>query len=140
MAEPAANSNPERDLLPAIDRAEATLKSLAADADDGPPKIDVISTSVNEGNSGGTWAFIHVLLSKPAATDVKVNCVTQAGSAISSPDYDAASGTLTIKAGQRRFQQPTFGRLSKRWHERRSDRDYSGRRRRGHGWRCRYRT
>ena len=34
---------------------------VTADADDGPPKIDVISTSVNEGNSGGTWAFIHVL-------------------------------------------------------------------------------
>ncbi|MEQ1955521.1 Calx-beta domain-containing protein [Mesorhizobium yinganensis] len=74
-------------------------KIVTAAADDGPPKIDVISTSVSEGNSGYTMAFVHVLLSKPAASDVRVNFSTQPGSA-NSPDFDAASGVLTIGAGQ----------------------------------------
>lgn len=71
--------------------------------DDAQPSltISIEDATVFEGSCGGTpSAVFRVTLSEIASQDVTVNFVTSNGSALSSADYIAASGTVTIPTGQ----------------------------------------
>ncbi|MDP5219766.1 Calx-beta domain-containing protein [Ruegeria sp. 2205SS24-7] len=62
--------------------------------------LDVVSTSILEGNSSFAYAYVYVLLSEPAKTDVQVNWSTvENADAQSGLDFGATGGTLTIPAG-----------------------------------------
>jgi Calx-beta domain len=56
--------------------------------------------TVEEGNSGATDFSFPLLLQSAATQDVTVTFKTQVGSAVPSVDFVAASGTVTIPAGQ----------------------------------------
>jgi len=62
--------------------------------------LDAVSTSIYEGANSSDYAYVYVLLSEPATTDVTVDWSTvQNADAISGTDFRATSGTLTIAAG-----------------------------------------
>ncbi|MFA3920614.1 Calx-beta domain-containing protein [Ruegeria hyattellae] len=62
--------------------------------------LDVVSTSILEGDSSFSYAYVYVLLSEPAKTDVQVNWSTvENADAQSGVDFGASGGTLTIPAG-----------------------------------------
>jgi hypothetical protein len=67
-----------------------------------PPSagITVFDVSLTEGQNGTTTASFYVRLSFASASDVTVAYGTANGSATAGTDYNAASGTLTIPAGQ----------------------------------------
>jgi hypothetical protein len=68
-----------------------------------PVPLDSISISdatVTEGNTGTTNATFTVTLSNAVGADVTVAYNTANGSALAGSDYTAASGTVTIPAGQ----------------------------------------
>ncbi len=68
--------------------------------DDAGPKLSLPDASALEGN-GGTTALTFVVNMTPASPiDVSVHFATSDGSAAAGSDYVAASGTLTIQAGQ----------------------------------------
>src|SRR5262245_44305523 len=65
-----------------------------------PPKVAIGDVTVLEGSSGTTAFVFTVSLSAPSNQVVSVNYATADGSATAGSDYQAASGTLTIPAGQ----------------------------------------
>ncbi|HVV35605.1 MAG TPA: Calx-beta domain-containing protein [Acidimicrobiales bacterium] len=64
------------------------------------PTVSVNNVAVAEGNSGTTNVTFLASLSAPSATPVSVNWTTADGTAVAGSDYTAASGTVTIPAGQ----------------------------------------
>jgi hypothetical protein len=64
------------------------------------PAISIHGVNVTEGNTGAVTAAFTVTLSRPAAVDVTVHYATADGTAAAGSDYQAASGTLIIPAGQ----------------------------------------
>lgn len=73
-----------------------------AEPADSGPVVSVISTSLNEGNSGFEYARVYVLLSQTATTNVTMNWSTTSGTATAGSDFSSsASGTVTIAAGSR---------------------------------------
>ncbi|AKF09887.1 Alkaline phosphatase [Sandaracinus amylolyticus] len=68
--------------------------------DDAAPAIAVSDASVTEGASGTTPAQFTVTLSRPSASQVRVNYATQVGSAtLADGDYTQTMGTLTFAPG-----------------------------------------
>ena len=63
------------------------------------PLVSVGDVSVGEGNTPGQ-VVVTVTLSRPADAAVTVNWTTVDGTAVAGQDYVAATGTLTIAAGQ----------------------------------------
>jgi large repetitive protein len=68
--------------------------------DDAGPKLSVANATVAEGNSGTTSLAFTVSMTPASLTDVTVDYATADGTATEGSDYVAASGTLTIRAGQ----------------------------------------
>jgi chitinase len=64
------------------------------------PALAISDVSTLEGNTGTTAFVFTVSLSAPSNQAVTVNYATADGSAAAGSDYQAASGTLTIPAGQ----------------------------------------
>jgi Calx-beta domain len=65
------------------------------------PSVSIGDVSVNEGNSGTTLAGFPVTLSPASTVPVTVHYATTDGTAtVANRDYAAASGKLTIPAGQ----------------------------------------
>ncbi|HKB39524.1 MAG TPA: FG-GAP-like repeat-containing protein [Gemmataceae bacterium] len=64
------------------------------------PAISISDATVTEVNAGTITATFTVTLSHAAAVDVTVHYATADGSAGAGSDYQAASGTLLIPAGQ----------------------------------------
>jgi len=96
--EPAENltvtlSNPQRIYL---DRDAAVV---AINNDDTVPAVSIAGASTIEGNSGTTPVSLEVRLSARSGFDATVNWATSDSTAVSAADYLAASGTLTIPAG-----------------------------------------
>ena len=68
--------------------------------DDNQPTISINDAAVSEGNSGTSTLSFTVTLSNPSSVAITVQYATANGTATSGSDYTAASGTLTIAAGQ----------------------------------------
>src|SRR5205823_9736560 len=66
----------------------------------GLPRLAIGDVTVLEGNDGTTAFVFTVTRLGPTGQVVSVNYATADGSATSANDYTAASGTLTIPAGQ----------------------------------------
>jgi hypothetical protein len=64
------------------------------------PTVSVNNAAVSEGNSGSTNVTFTASLSAASASAVSVNWATSNGTATAGSDYTAASGTVTIPAGQ----------------------------------------
>ncbi|MGI9211150.1 MAG: Calx-beta domain-containing protein, partial [Methylococcaceae bacterium] len=62
--------------------------------------ISITGTTVNEGNSGISYAYATVSLSAASSQPVTVNYQTADGTATASSDYVATSGQLTFAAGE----------------------------------------
>ncbi|MGI9212161.1 MAG: Calx-beta domain-containing protein [Methylococcaceae bacterium] len=62
--------------------------------------ISITGTTVNEGNSGTSYAYATVSLSAASSQPVTVNYQTADGTATASSDYVATSGQLTFAAGE----------------------------------------
>jgi hypothetical protein len=67
---------------------------------DDEPHISISDTTVTEVNTGSRSAAFTVTLSTAYDVNVTVNYATTNGTATAGSDYQAASGTLTIPAGQ----------------------------------------
>src|SRR5262249_42389370 len=67
---------------------------------DDEPRISVNDVTVNEGNTGTRPGNFIVTLSVPYDVPVTIGYTTANDTATSGSDYQAASGTLTIPAGQ----------------------------------------
>lgn len=67
---------------------------------DPQPSLSVGNASCGEGDVGITAMVFPVTLSAPAPLPVAANYATANGSAIAGSDYQSASGTVTIPAGQ----------------------------------------
>jgi hypothetical protein len=67
---------------------------------DDEPRISIADVTMKEGNSGLTAFAFTVSLSVAYDVPVTVNYATANGTATAGSDYQAASGTLTIPAGQ----------------------------------------
>jgi Calx-beta domain-containing protein/VCBS repeat protein len=65
-----------------------------------PPSITLSDVTVTEGNTGTRAAVFTVTLSAASSQPVTVAYATANGTAAAGSDYQAASGTLTIPAGQ----------------------------------------
>jgi hypothetical protein len=65
-----------------------------------PPSITISDVTITEGNSGTRAATFTVTLSAGATQPVTASYATANGTAAAGSDYQAASGTLTIPAGQ----------------------------------------
>jgi hypothetical protein len=65
-----------------------------------PPALSITDTTVTEGDTGTLNASFVVTLSQPAGVDVTVRYDTANITATAATDFVAASGTLTIPAGQ----------------------------------------
>jgi Ca2+-binding RTX toxin-like protein len=86
----------------------SSASGTIADNDDGPPPppppgpaLTIHDTSFVERDKGKTWVDVQVTLSEPATTAVTVDWSTAGtGSATPGQDYETASGTLYIDAGQ----------------------------------------
>jgi len=68
--------------------------------DDGVPTLSIGDATVVEGNSGEVDLVFTITLSNAATTDVTLDYATAAGTAIAGTDFTAATGSLTIPAGQ----------------------------------------
>ena len=64
------------------------------------PKLAVSDTSMLEGNSGTSPLTFTVAMAPVSGSDMTVDYTTSDGTATAGSDYTAASGTLTIPAGQ----------------------------------------
>ncbi|MEY2425486.1 MAG: hypothetical protein QOI61_1058 [Actinomycetota bacterium] len=64
------------------------------------PALSMGDASVSEGNAGATNVTFTVSLSAAATTPVSVNVSTSNGTGMAGSDYTAASGVVTIPAGQ----------------------------------------
>jgi probable HAF family extracellular repeat protein len=67
---------------------------------DDEPRVSINSVTKSEGNSGTTPFVFTVSLSPAPSAPVSLNFATENGSAKSSEDYTATSGTLSFAAGQ----------------------------------------
>jgi probable HAF family extracellular repeat protein len=67
---------------------------------DDEPRLDITSVTKNEGQSGTTPFVFTVTLSSASTATVSLNFATADGSAKSSEDYTAASGSLSFAPGQ----------------------------------------
>jgi hypothetical protein len=65
-----------------------------------PPSLEVLGTTVTEGNTGTVAATFVFTLSKASTETVSVGYATADGSATAGSDYQAASGTLTFAPGE----------------------------------------
>ncbi len=65
-----------------------------------PPTVSVSDATVTEGNTGTVNATFTLTLAYASNVDVTVHYATADGSAVSGSDYTAASGVVTIPAGQ----------------------------------------
>jgi hypothetical protein len=65
-----------------------------------PPHVSVSDTTVTEGDAGTVNATFTLTLSRASAVDVTVQYSTADVTATAGSDYVAASGTVTIPAGQ----------------------------------------
>ena len=76
-----------------------------------PPDVSVSDATVTEGNTGALSASFTVSLSAPTNVDVTVHYQTVDVTALAGSDYAAASGTVTIPAGQtsKTFTVPIIG-------------------------------
>jgi chitinase len=82
------------------DLGTSVATGTITNGDDADPKLYVADASSKEGN-GGTGALTFSVTMTPAALgDVTVGYATSDGSATAGSDYTAATGTLTIPAGQ----------------------------------------
>jgi CSLREA domain-containing protein len=68
--------------------------------DDPTPQLTITDPNVIEGDAGTTPAAFTVSLSHASASTITVNWATAAGSATSGIDFGAASGSLTLLAGE----------------------------------------
>ena len=68
--------------------------------DDGAPSISINDVRVLEDNTVNVNANLTVKLSNPSGQTVKVNFATANGTALSSSDYFAKTGTLTFAPGE----------------------------------------
>ena len=66
---------------------------------DSPPTLSIADVSVTEGNSGTSNATFTVSLAAASGFTVTVNYATANGTATTSGDYSARSGTLTFAPG-----------------------------------------
>jgi probable HAF family extracellular repeat protein len=64
------------------------------------PGITIFDVAVTEGQNGAKTVAFYVKLSFESASDVTVSYSTANGTATAGTDYNAASGTVTIPAGQ----------------------------------------
>jgi hypothetical protein len=84
--------------------ANATISdsqgTVTINDDDPTPSLTINNFSVTEGNSGTKTTTFAVTLSAASGRTVTVNYATANGTASSSSDYVATSGTLTFAAGQ----------------------------------------
>jgi len=65
-----------------------------------PPTLSIADASVREGNKGTTRLNLTVTLSRSTENSVSVDFATANGTASSTSDYYAKSGTLTFQPGQ----------------------------------------
>src|SRR5207302_98860 len=65
-----------------------------------PPSVSINDVTVTEGNTGTVTATFTLSLSSASDVDVTVHYATANGTAAAGSDYTAASGNLTIPAGQ----------------------------------------
>ncbi len=84
--------------LATIGTAQATAK---INDNDSPPTITILNTSVAEGSTVGSTTMMTFTISLSAASGktVTMNFATQNGTALSSSDYTAKTGTVTFAAG-----------------------------------------
>ena len=68
--------------------------------DDAGPKLVVTDAVATEGNSGTTALTFTVTTTPISPSDITVDYATSDGTATAGSDYTAATGTLTIPAGQ----------------------------------------
>lgn len=88
------------DLSNAVNGVLGTASGTATiQDDDAAPDVDIAPAQVLEGDAGTTPLDLAVSLSNPSAEDISVDYVTSDGTALAGSDYEAASGTLTIPAG-----------------------------------------
>lgn len=80
-----------------FDTADGTIIN-----DDGQPDVRVYDRVAYEPASGSQTELMEVVLSRPYTLPVSVDYSTQDVSASAGTDYQAASGTVTIPAGQTR--------------------------------------
>jgi VCBS repeat-containing protein len=66
----------------------------------GPPSVSIADAGMLEGNAGTTPMVFTVTLSGPTTQPVTVSYQTLNGTASSTKDYQATSGTLTFAAGE----------------------------------------
>jgi hypothetical protein len=66
----------------------------------GTPALSVGDANISEGNAGSTNVTFTVSLSAASASPVSVNVGTSNGTGLAGSDYTAASGVVTIPAGQ----------------------------------------
>ena len=69
--------------------------------DDLPPALSIQNVKIAEGNEGATVANVKVSLSAVSELPVSFNFATKDGTALSGTHYGAASGVVTIPAGQK---------------------------------------
>jgi Calx-beta domain len=88
------------DLSNEVNGTLGTAPGTATISDDDPaPDVDIAPAQVDEGDTGTTPLALNVSLSNPSFEDISVDYVTSNGTATAGSDYEAASGTLTILAG-----------------------------------------
>ncbi|GGL78711.1 Calx-beta domain-containing protein [Wenxinia marina] len=77
----------------------------------GAVTMQVFGASISEGDGSSDEAYIHVVLSEPAPTEVTVRYQAYAGSAEDREDFYIFSGTLRIPAGDQsaRVQTQIYG-------------------------------
>ena len=79
---------------------EAVRLEVEIRDDDPPPSVNVLPTRVPEGNAGTLPAVLTLALSAESGIDATVHYATVDGTAVAGSDYVAASGTVTVPAGQ----------------------------------------
>jgi hypothetical protein len=87
--------------LAAVDRNAGVIVHMnTGDGSPPPPELRIVDASVAEGNSGTTNMTFTVTLTHAATVPVTLQYATANGTAASGSDYQPASGTLVISAGQ----------------------------------------
>jgi Calx-beta domain len=88
------------DLSTATNATIADTRGIATISDNDPlPAVTIADASITEGNSGRKNLVFTLTLSAPSARSVTVSYATANGTAVSSSDYVAKSGTATFAAG-----------------------------------------
>lgn len=79
-----------------IDRATGVGRIV----DDDDPGVRIADLAVKEGDEGATAATVRVALAAPGRRDATIAYRTVDGSAVGGVDYEAATGTVEIPAGE----------------------------------------